>query len=290
MVLAAGFGTRLRPLTDTCAKALMPVGDRPVLTHVLDQLASVGIRRIAVNAHHRADDVRALLRRRGDGVEMSEEKELLGTAGGLARAAAILGEGDVLVWNADVLAEIDLRKLVDSRSTAHAEATLVIQKQPRGQGPVGIDEQGRIVRLRAQRSGPEVWGGEFVGISVVGAALRARLPERGCLVGDVWIQALRAGATLRAFLSEAPWRDIGTLESYLSANLAWLDARQLRHWTGPGARVPADVQLDQSIVGAGASAVGSGRLARCVLWPGARASAPLAAAIVDGNRVVKVEC
>jgi mannose-1-phosphate guanylyltransferase len=288
MVLAAGFGTRLRPLTDTCAKPLMPVGDRPALAHVLDQMASLGVASIVVNAHHRAGDMREFLRMRGGGIEVSEEPELLGTAGGLARAAALLGTGDVLVWNADVLAQIDLAKLIDSHATENAEATLVVEKRSRGEGPVGIDEHGRIVRLRTQSFGAETHGGEFLGVSVVRASLRTRLPERGCLVGDVWIPALLSGVPLRAFCHAGPWRDIGTPGSYLGANLDWLTARQLRHWKGSGAQLAASVSLDQSILGAGACAIGAGPLVRCVVWPGACARAPLSAAIVTRDHVVRV--
>jgi mannose-1-phosphate guanylyltransferase len=288
MVLAAGFGTRLRPLTDTRAKALMPVGDRPALAHVLDQIMASGVARIAVNAHHRATDVRAFVDGLRAGIQVSEEPELLGTAGGLAKAAPILGGGEVLVWNADVLARIDLPGLVDSHSVGKGEATLVVERRARGQGPVGVDEEGRIVRLRMLCAGPEAHGGEFLGVSVIASALRDRLPERGCLVADVWMPALRSGAVLRAFFHEGPWRDIGTIESYFAANLAWLDTHGLPHWAGERAQIAAGVSLDHSILGTAASAVGRGALVRCVVWPGASASAPLANAIVTENRVVRV--
>jgi len=288
MVLAAGFGTRLRPLTDNCAKALVPVGDRPALAHVLDELTAAGITRLAVNAHHRANDVRAFVDGLGVRIEVSEEADLLGTAGGLAKAAPMLGPGDVLVWNGDILARIELPRLIDSHSFSNAEATLVVEKRSPGEGPVGTDEEGRIVRLRTLRSGAEAHGGEFLGVSVVGRALRDRLPERGCLVADAWMPALRRGAQLRAFFHEGPWRDIGTIASYLAANLDWLDTRRLAHWAGDGATIVPDVSLDRSIVGRGAVAEGRGALVRCVVWPGARASAPLRAAVVTDTRIVHV--
>jgi mannose-1-phosphate guanylyltransferase len=287
MVLAAGFATRLRPLSDECAKALMPVGDRPALAHVFDFMASAGVARIVINTHHRADDVRAFVTGRDPGITVSEERDLLGTAGGLKKAAAMLGRGDVLVWNADTLAQIDVPKLVASHATGDAEATLVVEKLAGGRGPVGIDEHGRIVRLRKHSSGPEAHGGQFLGVSMIGGALRARLPERGCIVGDALIPALRRGAMLRAFWHDAPWHEIGAPGSYLAANLAWLRTRQLPHWTNEGAHLAAGVWLDQSILGARASAVGAGALVRCVVWPGARASAPLEGAIITPNHVVR---
>jgi mannose-1-phosphate guanylyltransferase len=288
MVLAAGYGTRLRPLTDRCAKALFPVGDRPALAHVVDRLRAAGVPRVVVNAHHRADDIGAFVATSRMGIAVSEEKELLGTAGGVARAAAALGNGDVIVWNADVLTDVDLRALVAAQALGEAEATLVVQMRPPGSGPVGVDGQGRIVRLRGERLADEVQGGEFLGISIVGAGLRATLPEQGGLVEDVWLPALRAGATLRAFEHASLWHDIGTPGGYLAANLAWLRVRQLEHWTGDGARVASAVRLDESVLGPRAVVVGSGPLARCVVWAGERATAPLKEAIVGPELIVSV--
>src|SRR5258708_10278422 len=111
MVLAAGLGTRLRPLTDHCAKPLVPVGDRPMVAHVLERLRTAGVSRIVVNSHHRVDEVRDFFRSQPH-VRVSEEQELLGTAGGLAYASESLGEGDVAVWNADILADFVLPALL----------------------------------------------------------------------------------------------------------------------------------------------------------------------------------
>jgi mannose-1-phosphate guanylyltransferase len=283
MLLAAGLGTRLRPLTDRCAKALVPVGDRPVLAHILDRVREGGVDRIVVNAHHRADDVQDFVRREGRGVNVSEERELLGTAGGVARAKGLLGAGDVVVWNADILAGVDVRSLVRAHSTSAAEATLVVRPLAPGEGNVGVDGAGRIVRLRRERVADEVQGGEFVPVHVLGAALRQTLPERGCLVGDVYIPALRVGATLRAFTHEGSWHDVGSLESYLAANLAWLDARRLESWVGADAQVARTV----AVVGGGASASGTGTLTRCVLWPGSLATAPLSDAVIADGLVVR---
>ena len=102
MILCAGLGTRLRPLTDWCAKPLVPIGDRPALAHILDRL--VGTRAV-VNAHHRAADIEAFARARSRDLLVSVEPDLLGTAGGIAHASPLLGSGDILVWNGDILAD-----------------------------------------------------------------------------------------------------------------------------------------------------------------------------------------
>src|SRR5262245_40888659 len=125
MVLCAGLGTRLKPLTDWCAKPLVPIGDRPALAHVLDRLR--GFSPLVANVHHRADEVAAFAN--GAGVLVSREDDLLGTAGGVARASSLLGEGPVLVWNGDILADLDAEALVRAHASS---ATLAVA--PRGRG------------------------------------------------------------------------------------------------------------------------------------------------------------
>jgi mannose-1-phosphate guanylyltransferase len=288
MVLAAGLGTRLRPLTDCRPKPLVPVGDRPALAHVLDRLRAAGVRRLVVNAHHRAADVAAFVRAQPGDVLVSDEVDLLGTAGGIAQAAEALGPGDVIVWNADILADIDVRALAAAHTRAGAEATLVVQPLPAGAGKVGLDATGRVVRLRGERVAEEASGAEFLGVHALGASLRALLPPRGCIVGDVYIPALRRGALLRAFLHTDGFWDIGSLPTYLAANVAWLASRGVSAWTGERSGVDPQVVLEDTVVGDGAILRGAGRVERCVVWPGERANAPLADAVVAGGRVVDV--
>jgi mannose-1-phosphate guanylyltransferase len=289
MVLAAGMGTRLRPLTDLCAKPLVPVGDRPALAHVVDRLRQAEAARIVVNAHHRAADVVRFAASAGGDLHVSEEVDLLGTAGGVRHAGPALGDGDVLVWNGDIIADVDPRALCEAHATRAQDgivATLVVRPLARGKGGVGLDGAGRVVRLRNRSFADEASGGEFLGIHVLGESLRARLPERGCLVGDVYIPALERGLRLTALLHDGPFFDIGSVESYLDANLAWLRARRLERWMGPRARIAPGAILHETVVGEGASVSGDGSLERCVVWPGAEATGPLADAVVAPGLVV----
>jgi mannose-1-phosphate guanylyltransferase len=286
MILCAGLGTRLRPLTEECAKPLVPVGDRPALAHIVERLRAAGAGTLVVNAHHRAGDVRAFAA--AEGVLVSEEPELLGTAGGVAAAAPLLGEGDVLVWSGDILAGVDVEAVARAHAAGGAEATLVVAPGPAGSGNVGMDEAGCVVRLRqATTRRGEVRGGEFLAVHVVGAALRARLPRSGCMVGDVYLPALRAGASIAAFETGVAWHDIGTLRGYVDANLAWLRTQREGTYVGAGARVAPGVRLVDAVVGDGALVDGEGELARVVVWPGATARAPLADAVVTRGRTVR---
>jgi mannose-1-phosphate guanylyltransferase len=273
MILCAGLGTRLRPLTDECAKPMVPIGDRPALAHVVARVRLAVASRIVVNVHHRPDDVRAWAE--PEEIAVSHERDLLGTAGGVTRANVLLGAGDALVWNGDILSELDPRDLVDAH-IAHAvaaRATLAVHARPAGEGNVGFGDDGRIVRLRGESvatgakgaNDAEKRGGDFLGIHVVSEGLRALLPEKGCLVGDVYLPALRRGDRLHAFVTEAPFVDVGSIAQYLAANAQWLAARGLTSWAHPTATVNA--AIDGSVVGAGA--VVDAPLRASVVWPGA---------------------
>lgn len=285
MILAAGFGTRLRPLTDLRPKPLVPLGDRTVLEVIVDRVAAAGAERVVVNAHHRGARVAEVASRLPLPARVVEEAELLGTGGGVAHAREALNtDGPVLVHNGDILADLDLRELID-RHTEDALATLAVRPRRDDQGKVGLDADGWVVRLRDARFGAEVQSADFCGIQILGAELRARLAAQGCLVGDGYIPALAAGGRLRAAPLLEHFDDIGSPAAYLAANMSWLGDRSA--WVDGTASVGAGVSLSKTIVGVGAKVSGTGRLVRCVVWPGARAMAPLENAIVTPEHVVK---
>jgi mannose-1-phosphate guanylyltransferase len=280
MILAAGFGTRLRPLTDELPKPLVPVGDRPMLAHVADRLLAGGVRRAVVNAHHLASAfTAAVLEALPIDVEVIREATILGTAGGVAHAASALGEGDVIAWNGDILAAVDVAALLAAHRAGGFVATLAVAPVAAGEGTVGLGRDGEVVRLRGRRFGEEVRAADFVGVQVLGAELRRALPAEGCLVGDVHLPALGRGARIGSFDVAGPFDDIGSIDAYLDANLAWV-RRRGGSWVAPGALVAPGVELVDCVVGAGARVGGSGRLERAVVWPGAVAAAPLADVVV----------
>jgi mannose-1-phosphate guanylyltransferase len=272
MVLAAGLGTRLRPLTDLVPKPLVPLGDRPMLAEVVSRLRAAACVPVVANAFHGRGALAAWCE--GAGVLVSDETDLLGTAGGIGHAAALLGAGDVLVHNGDVLADVDLTGLLKTHAQTRASATLAVVPLASGGGNVGVDDTGRIVRLRKETFAPgETRGGEFAGIHMVSADVRAMLPARGCIVGDVYMPLLRAGGVLRDYPA-ASLVDVGTPAGYLDANLAWLARKGLPAFVAPDAQVASGVTLDRTIVGRGARIEGHGALVGCVVWPGATARAP----------------
>jgi mannose-1-phosphate guanylyltransferase len=287
IVLCAGFGSRLRPLTDELPKPLVPVGDRSILEHALGSLSRAGFTEAVINVHHLAALFEQQPRRleRGLAVRVVVEAEIRGTAGGVAGSRAHLQSAPVLVWNGDILVDPPLDQLV--AGTEPHSFCLGVAPRALGEGTVGLDARGNVVRLRGERFGTEVSGGDYVGVLALGGELLSALPERGCLFGDVALPLLRRGGVLRSVPVRSAWTDAGDVTHLLAANWAWLAERELGAFVGEGAQVSRAVQLRQSVVGAGARVSGDGALELCVVCPGASAVAPLRNAIVSpSGRVI----
>jgi len=287
IILCAGFGTRLRPLTDELPKPLVPVGDRSILEHALLALQAAGIGELVINVHHLPEQFARTLAGLRLNVRVLHESEIRGTAGGVAGARAHLSGSPVLVWNGDILVAPPLDQLLVRCQPQ--SFCLGVAPRPLGEGTVGLDAQGHVVRLRGERFGTELTGGDYVGVLALGAGVLASLPERGCLFGDAALPLLRAGGTVDSVPVTAPWTDVGDPASLLRANWAWLSERNLGFFRGPGAEVAPGVELQQALIGAGARVQGRGLLQRCVVCPGATATAPLSDAIVaPSGRVIAV--
>lgn len=130
MIFAAGIGSRLRPLTDTTPKALIEVGGKPMISHVIDHIASTGIREIIVNVHHLSAKLKDFLRTHYTGdlkIVISDETDaLLDTGGGLVKAANLLGyDNDILLHNADIYTDADLGQMISRHVMTRADATLL---------------------------------------------------------------------------------------------------------------------------------------------------------------------
>lgn len=289
--LAAGFGTRLRPLTERVPKALVPVGNVPQLFRLAERYPNA---RLIANAHHLAAELETAVHawQIGSGALMtlSHEREVLGTAGGIRAARGLFAEGPVLVHNAD----IDIpAAATDVLAAAEADALstlLVSADRPLGIGNVGLDGERRVVRLRGVQAGAaEVVSCDYLGVALLAPELVEGLPDVGCLVGDGWIPALSAGRVLRAVAPpmdpSSGFFDLGTPRSYLEANLAWLHAQGLRVRAEPGARLHSACKD----VLAGAGAVLEAACERVVAWPGAHSDRALTDAIVTGDGIVEIE-
>lgn len=282
-VLAAGLGTRIGALSRFRPKPLLPIGLGTSFERAVAALRAAGASPIVANASHLSEQV--VSAGRALGVEVVVERDgPYGTAGGVAHARALLDADAIAVWNGDIVADVDVRALHALLRSASAVAALAVRgRAPVGGGNVGVAEDGRIVRLRNQSIGTEAFGAWFAAVQVLDRTLVARAPDRGCLVGDLLIPALAEGARVVALDYAGPWHDVGDPPSYLAANLA--EGTRVAE----GAMVAPGVNLQRVIVGKGARVEGAGVLADVVVWPGARAVAPLrSAVVVDSGEVVHV--
>ena len=152
MILAAGFGTRLRPLTDRTPKPLLQVGGKPLIAYALALLRAAGIREVIINLHHRGELIRAAL---GDGsgygvsLTYSEEDPILDTGGAIKRAQAFLEGGRFVVLNSDIICDLDLRDVIAWHGARGAVATMVLRpdREAARYGVIEIDAEARIRRF-----------------------------------------------------------------------------------------------------------------------------------------------
>jgi mannose-1-phosphate guanylyltransferase len=305
MVLAAGYGTRLRPLTLERPKPAVPVLNRPLACFALDAVARAGARKAVLNTHHLGHALPALLEPHappGLPLAFVHEPELLGTGGGLRNAFPLLEDDDdpILVINGDILFVPDLAAALDIHRRSGALATMVLRPDPEAAryGAIDVDASGRVRRLLGR---PEVTDPldrhMFTGVHVLTARAIRSLPSPGCVVREGYRRWIDAGETVVGHVDTSPWRDLGTLDAYLGAHLEalrgetrWADMSSpsdgaLVH---PTARVEHGATLIDSVVGAGATIRAGVRLERTIVWDGAIAAADACDAVITPQRVVPI--
>ena len=241
MLFAAGLGTRLRPLTDTLPKCLVPVNGRPMIDYPMRLLRHYGIRQIVVNVHHHAEQVEKHL---GDGsrfgVEFtySRERELLDTGGGLLGAKSFLDEGTFVIINSDVLIDLRLDEVLRFHRRQQAAVTLVLRKDPRAEayGAIWTDIEGRIRKLLHHHAP----GGKavpleqymFTGVHVVEPRIFQYMegPEPFSITRTTYPRMLASAETLCGFPFEGDWEDMGTPERLAVTEMKLRDGRLRPHY------------------------------------------------------------
>jgi mannose-1-phosphate guanylyltransferase len=241
MILAAGLGTRLRPLTDNRPKALVEVGGRTLLEIALSRLSSFGIREVIVNVHHFADMIVDYLKANaafGMRIDVSREEVLLDTGGGLKKAADFFlrdssSEEPFILHNVDVISTIDLRRLTQSHAENRALATLAVQQRQTNRYLL-FDEQMQLCGRKTGTAGetelvrpsPQAKALAFSGIHVISPRLFALMTEEGVFsIITPYLRLAARGEKILAFPSdEYQWRDLGRLDDVRQADR---DAKQL---------------------------------------------------------------
>jgi mannose-1-phosphate guanylyltransferase len=298
-VLAAGKGTRLLPLTLEKPKPAVPVGNRPLASFTIDHLRAAGATRVVMNAHHHPDVLERDLERAGVPLDaIVRERVLLGTGGGLRNAWPLLDPGDepVVVMNADILFAPDLSRALAVHRAAGAIATMVVRPDPRAVvfGPVDVAldpdrRAGRVKRLlRSPATDEPLDTFMFTGVHVISPRAFADLPEQGCIVQSCYRRWVDRGERVAAMVEESPWRDLGTLEQYLEANVAAASAARDPRGVVARCATVEGALLDRCVVGAGAVVRPGARLSRVVVWEGATVAESLSGAVVTASQVVPV--
>jgi len=267
MILAAGLGTRLRPLTEKRPKALMPVANKPIIARLIEYLKAHGVSEIVVNSHyHHAQ----LLNYLDDGnpfglpLQVRVEEEILGTGGGIKNTEDFWNNAPFFVINGDILTDIDLTDAYENHLESGALVTLVLHDcEPFNQ--IQVDDSGNILHIAKQNLAGRL---AFTGIHILSPDLLSHIP--GGVFYDIIVcyqNLISSGDRVRAFVSRGhTWRDIGSVQSYIEAN------RELagrKFMIGPGCEVASSVKFeDWAVVGEKCVLEEGVEIRASILWEG----------------------
>ena len=265
MILAAGLGTRLRPLTDKKPKALIPVVNQPVIYRIIEYLKAYGIDRIMVNAHHHSQQVLDYLNGGspfGLEIDVRVEPEILGTGGGIKNTSDFWGDEPFIVINSDILTNVNLERAYEHHRKSGNLATLILHDcEPFNQ--ILSDANQKVTDI-APKSGSGRLA--FTGIHIIEPELLPYIPERKYSdIIDCYRQLIRSGKSINACISTGHyWHDIGTVSSYVRANRELLEES---FSVGPECHMDSSVKLKEwAIVGGKNHLEENVEIRRSILW------------------------
>lgn len=296
MILAAGFGTRLWPLTEDRTKPAVPFLGKPLVAYSLEYVHRFGVDDVVVNLHHQGESVREAL---GDGspfgcrVRYSMEDEILGTGGALDRAREYLDSDDFIVVNGKIVTDIDLSPAIAEHRDRNAIATLVLLPNVRRERftIVDRDNEGLVTRF-AGFPDPDSPLAEaplmFTGIQILSPRIFDYIP-RGRFshtTSDAFPAAIAAGEPVVGHIGSGTWKEMSTLERYLDESIAAARDLGSRNVVGQGSRIePSAVVLD-SVLWQGVSIEAGATVLRSILGDGVRIPAGVR---VENSVVVRAE-
>ena len=229
LVLTAGLGTRLRPITLSLAKPAVPIAGDPLIRRIIAWLAAEGVTDVVLNLHYLPDTITAVV---GDGSDMGvhvryswEQPVVLGSAGGPRKALPIVGVPTFFITNGDTLTDLALAPLAGQHAASGALATLALMpnREPERYGGVTLTEDGRVTGF-VKRGAPAVGSYHFIGVQAAQAEAFAHLPDGEAVssigsVYDTWM-ATRPGS-IRGYVCDAAFWDIGTPEDLARTDAAF---------------------------------------------------------------------
>jgi mannose-1-phosphate guanylyltransferase len=285
MLLAAGFGTRLRPYTLVRPKPLFPVCNRPLLHILLDKLTQAGCGRTVVNCHYLADQIAAAAAAGRHEVILQHEQEVLGTGGCLRKALPHFADEPVLVMNGDVCHDIDLSGLLEAHKQSGQPVTMALHDCPRF----------NVVQVRGDlvcgfgRAGAGEQDLAFTGIHVLNPEVLEQIPAQGFFhIIDLYERLALAGQIGFIRTDGCFWQDIGTPADYLDLHRRLLEGKLPAWLISESAEIGSGVKLsDWGVIGAGAKIGKGAELRRCVVWdkaeiaPGQRLADQIACSVMS---------
>jgi NDP-sugar pyrophosphorylase family protein len=292
MILAAGLGTRLRPLTYEVPKPVVPVLGRPLCSYNMEFLARAGVTAFILNLHHRPGIVRQRVSRwagRRFSVEYAVEPVILGTGGGIRNARHFLSGGTFIAANGDTIVRFPLAAAVAFHRARKALSTLVLFPDPeKTYTPVWIDGDARITGFGTDAGGGRR-SGFYTGFQIAEPEILESIPAGGpsCIVRETYAPLAAKGSPVFGFLTSGYFREFGSPADYLKGTLAILAektaggvlpspdaAGAVVHppvFVSRGASVAPGAAIGpEAVIEEGASIGAGAVLSRAVLWPGAR--------------------
>lgn len=273
IILSAGYGTRLWPLTEDRTKPAIPILGKPLVGYVAEYIASYGFDDIVVNLHHRPGSVRAAL---GDGSRFGvklhyvEEPVILGTSGALDNTRAFFEHETFLAINGKIITDIDLNAALETHHKSQALATLVLLPNTKRErfSVVKVD-RGRITGFGGMpdsaKDGPPPL--MFTGIHIFEPGIFDYIP-RGVFsdsVIDVYPKAIANGETIAAHVASGTWRELSTLKRYVDISVEMLNERGQRYVAGAGCAIATSADITDSILWDNVSVGANARVNRSVL-------------------------
>ncbi|MFH1146851.1 MAG: NDP-sugar synthase [Pseudomonadota bacterium] len=281
MILAAGYGTRLKPLTLLRPKPLFPILNKPLLSIIIEQLRQIGITEIAINTHHLSEQIEEFIRSSSRHViHVLKEELILGTGGGLRNAERFLDGAPFLVINGDILTNIDLKAVYDFHMISGNAVTMVLHDYPKYNN-VLIGRGDRITGFSRRKDGHMA----FTGIHVVNPEVLKLVPEGGFYdILDAYRALIAMDSSVGAYVVDGRyWTDIGTEKAYLTlhgdllqgkAEVSGVPVPGKMFIIGENASVGEGVQLEDWVCIGNNVDIGDGAyIARSVVWDGARIDA-----------------
>ncbi|MBI4849752.1 MAG: phosphotransferase [Nitrospirae bacterium] len=258
-ILAAGFGERLRPITNHLPKPLLPIMGKPVLQNILERVSVLPLNKIGINLHHKKEMIEEWISSRG-GFQtrpyvLFPEEQILGTGGALKNAEGFLNEGTFLVHNADILSDINLERLLDHHRSSKNLVTLAVHDHPEFNNVV-VDENGFLKNVGAGlRPAPTNEMVAFTGIAVYEPEFLQFLPSGASSVVESWLKAVNAGHKIGTFdVSKGRyeprhyWSDIGTPTAYSSTVFNLLKAEGETVYVHPSVKGCGNVEISGYVV------------------------------------------